>query len=74
MGVQKQFLGSKYLPKLNIEQVKPKSNPIAFVQMPDYESDVKTELLEFLVMLFKLVIGEGKDVLSEWGSSDSDKD
>ena len=25
-------------------------------------------------MLFKLVIGEGKDVLSELGSSDSDKD
>ena len=39
--------------------------------MPDYEDNVKVELLEFLVMIFKLVIGEGKDVISELGSDDS---
>lgn len=40
--------------------------------MPDYEMDVKNELCEYLVNIFQLFIGEGKELLSDWGSCDSD--
>lgn len=72
VGIQKQHLGAKYLAQLDVEQVKPKENQIAFVQMPDYEVDVKNELCEYLVNIFQLLIGEGKELLSDWGSCDSD--
>ena len=72
LGVQKKHLGAKYLAQLDVEQIKPKESPIAFVQMPDYVDEVKNELCEFLVSIFQLFIGEGKEILSDWGSVDSD--
>lgn len=74
LGVQKQHLGAKYLSQLNVEQIQPKESPIAFVQMPDYNNEVKSELCEYLVNVFQLMIGEGKDILSDWGSVDSEND
>ena len=74
LGVQKQHLGAKYLSQLNVEQIQQKPSPIAFVQMPDYNNEAKNELCEYLVNVFMLMIGEGKDILSDWGSVDSDND
>ena len=74
LGVQKQHLGAKYLSQLNVEQIQQKPSPIAFVQMPDYNNEAKNELCEYLVNVFQLMIGEGKDILSDWGSVDSDND
>ena len=40
--------------------------------MPDYDQEVKDQLCEYLVNIFQLFIGEGKELLSDWGSVDSD--
>lgn len=74
LGVQKQHLGAKYLSQLNVEQIQQKPSPIAFVQMPDYDNEAKNELCEYLVNVFMLMIGEGKDILSDWESESSDND
>lgn len=35
---------------------------------------MKDQLIEYLVKLFQLLIGEGKEFLSDWGSDDSEED
>ena len=42
--------------------------------MPDYDNEAKNELCEYLVNVFMLMIGEGKDILSDWESESSDND
>ena len=39
--------------------------------MPDYDEKTKQQIIQFLTLLFKCMIGEG-DEISEWGSIDSD--
>ena len=73
LGVQKQHLGAKYLSQLNVEQVQPKENSIAFVQMPDYKNEDKSELCEYLITVFQLMIGEGSDILSDWKSEEDNE-
>ena len=41
--------------------------------MPDYKDEVKEELVAFLTLLFKFLIGEGSEV-SDWNSSKSSKE
>ena len=44
------------------------------MQMPDYKPEIKSELCDYLVNVFQLMIGEGKDILSDWGSVDSENE
>ena len=71
-GIKRQYLGSKLLQQLQVPQILPIPNEkLWFVNMPDYDFDVKQTLVEFLIKLFKTLIGEGDDI-SEWGSSCSE--
>ena len=67
-GVDKARMGAKNLQYFQPqEQVKTIPDPIAFVKMPDYKPEVKEELVAFLTLLFRFLIGEGEEV-SDWGS------
>ena len=73
-GADRRFMPKTQQAKLNqIEQIKPIYTKFPFVCMPKYEDGEQVELLNFLTKLFKIMIGEGKDV-SDWGSIDCSLD
>ena len=52
--------------------MKPLPSEISFIKTVDYADEVKDELVEFLTLLFRCLIGEEQDV-TEWEYSfDSD--
>ena len=67
-------MGAKNLAKFKkVEQVQPIQSEYSFVKPVDYETEVKDELVMFLTLLFRFLIGEGHDI-SEWDSLGSDGD
>ena len=71
-GIERKHLVKKFLEQLQVPQILPIPDEFLwFVNMPDYDFDVKQTLTEFLTKLFKTLIGEGDDI-SEWGSSCSE--
>ena len=64
-------MGSKFLSKLKkVQQVRPIQSDFAFVKMVDYDADVKKELVKFLTLLFRHLIGEGNEI-SDWDSENN---
>lgn len=45
---------------LETAQIQPKSTPFAFVSRPDY--DERNEIIEILLLFFKIAIGETEDI------------
>ena len=64
-------MGSKFLRKAKkVKQVQPIQSDYPFVKLVDYEPEIKTELVKFLTLLFRHLIGEGNEI-SDWDSLNS---